>query len=275
MSEQFTGYSLDNIESDKSSLASSAISFSSGAYGSRVNETVDPRPFLVVEHQGSLSSCTGSSMTSGLEVLWAFQAGDFSVVKQLSKWWAYRLGQIYWQGPRHNKDNGATIDAICRAMAEKGCCLEATCRYPDRYVYQLPDAYEEAAQHRIGSHSICENFDQALDFLDSVGFAHIGIQWTRAMANFRGTAWTMNEARDDGSRSGHAMAFVGYVKHQGEDHLILVNSHGKAWGTNGYALVPRKVFDYIVARNYSVMVLCSDLSGVERVKRSLKTFEMG
>ena len=90
MSEQFTGYSLDNIESDKDALASSAISFASGSFGSRVNETVDPRPYIVIENQGSLSSCTGSSATSGLEVLWGFQAGDFSAVKQLSKWWMYR-----------------------------------------------------------------------------------------------------------------------------------------------------------------------------------------
>lgn len=275
MSYEFTGYSLDHIESDKETLSASAIGFACGSLGGRVNEVVDPRPYVTVEHQGSLSSCTGASVTSGMEVLWGFQAGDFSVVQPLSKWWAYRVGQIQWLGRNHSADNGCTIDAICTAMGKVGCCLERSCPYPSRYVYAIPNAYEEAAQRRIGSHSICEDFDQGLDWLDSVGFIHIGIQWTRAMAGFRGLAWSMSDVRDDGSRGGHAMSLIGYVKHQGEDHMILVNSHGKSWGTDGFALVSRKVFDYIISRNYTVMAMCSALSGVERKKRVLQSFTMG
>lgn len=277
MSEQFTGYDIENIEQDKELLRASEDPFSFSAGDVDPNIEIDPRPYLKMEMQGSMSSCCGHAGSSLMEMLWGLQAGSFAVVKQLSRYWCYRKSQEYWTGPNHNKDNGTTIDSVIRAMKAVGCPLEETVPYPQAYGPRLPNnpaVFAEAALRRIQSHAMAESWEQTTSWIRGVGGVDFGCIWTRAMANFRGLVWTPDVVREDGSRSGHSFAGVGIVKYQGEDHIVGANSHSERYGTGGYFLIPRKTFEYLLSRQYSAIALVSDLSNVERVHRKLQTFTM-
>ena len=274
----FTGYDIANIEQDKELLRASEESFSFNAGDVDPNVEVDPRPYLKMEMQGTMSSCCGHAGSSLMEMLWGLQAGSFAEVQQLSRYWCYRKSQEYWTGPNHNQDNGTTIDSVLRAMKAVGCPLESTVPYPRAYGPKLPNSsavFAEASLRRIQSHAMAESWEQTTSWIRGIGGVDFGCIWTRAMANFRGLVWTESTVREDGSRSGHSFAGIGVVKHDGEDHIVGANSHSEAYGTRGFFLISRRAYEYLLGRRYSAIALVSDLTGVERKPRKLTTFSMG
>jgi Papain family cysteine protease len=270
--DNFTGYDILNLaDRDNEELSRTAEPIAFASSGEEVNEIIDPRPFLRVENQGRYSSCTGNAASTGMEMLWGCQAGDFSVVKQLSRWWAYIQAQKLFGNV--GRDAGASIAAMVKAMSETGCCLEETCPYPQNgYTTKLPNAAAEAALHRIGSHTMCEAWEQATSYIRGIGFLDWGIIWTGALANLRSKYIRLSTVTEDGSRSGHSISGVGVVKEGGEEFIITANSHSENWAENGYGLMDRKAFEYLIKRRYTVAILCSDLSGAERVHRKLESF---
>lgn len=269
---QFTGYDiLANHEQDLEHLRRTQEPFALGSAGSRKNESVDPRSNLKVEMQWSLSSCTGNAITTCMEALWGFQCGDFSKVKQLSRMYAYLKGQQVFGN--FGKDAGCGIAAIVKAMLG-GCCEESVFPYPSSYTTRIPaGADQNAVNRRILSHAMAEDFDQAVDAMDGCGVLDFGTIWTSAMHNFRGLVLDLQHVKEDGSRSGHSYAGVGFTKHQGQEHIIVANSHSERWAQGGYALMTKRAFQYLVGRPYSVIALLFSVSGAERKKNNIVNFQ--
>lgn len=269
---QFSGYDIiANHEQDLEYLRRHQEPFALGSAGSRKNESVDPRSVLKMEMQWSLSSCTGNAITTCMEALHGFQCGDFSKVKQLSRMYAYLKGQQVFGN--FGRDSGCGIAAIVKAMYN-GCCEESVFPYPSAYTTKIPSAAEQAAAaHKLKSHAMAEDADQAIDAMDGCGVLDFGTIWTNAMHNFRGLVLDLEHVKEDGSRSGHSYAGVGFVKHQGEEHIIIANSHSERWGTKGYGLMTKRAFNYLVGRPYSVIALLFSVSGVERKKNNIVNFQ--
>lgn len=275
MSEQFTGYDINNIEQDKELLRASEepFSYSTGEVDPSIE--IDPRPHLKMEMQGAMSSCTGHAITTLAELLQALQAGTFDGVVQLSRYWAYRQGQMMWQGRGYCRDNGCTVAHVIQAAREIGICSEAACPYPRVYGTPLPNAEAEAYLRRVQSHAIAESWEQTIGWVRSGrGGVDFGVTWNSGMQNFRGLVMDIDVVRPQ-SQSGHSFAGVGVVKHQGEDHLIIANSHSATWAQSGYALLTRRAYEFMLKQSYSAIVLVSDLTGVERKPRKLASFSMG
>lgn len=273
MSNEFTGYDILNwSDQDRENLqrTEDPIGFCAGV---EVAEEVDPRPHLKVENQGQLSSCTGNCVTTGTECLLGLQAGSFSGVPQLSRWWAYINAQKKFRGV--GSDNGASIFSAVQAMKEIGAPLESTCRYPSSYTTRLPDAYEEAAKYKIKAHTVCTDWQQAISAIRGYSFLDWGTIWTRGMANLRGRFLTKDLCTEDGSRGGHSYAGVGVIKESGQYYILIANSWSENWADKGYALMDERCFDYLIKRPYTVAILCSDATGVERAKAKLDSFTMG
>lgn len=268
----FSGYDiLANHEADLEYLKRSQESFALGSAGSRLNESVDPRSDLKVEMQWGLSSCTGNAITTCMETLWGFQSGNFSKVKQLSRMYAYLKGQQVFGN--FGRDAGCGIAAIIKAM-QNGCCEESVFPYPEKYSTKIPAAAEQTASARkVLSHAMAEDFDQVIDAMDGCGVLDFGTIWTGAMHNFKGVVLDLEHVKEDGSRSGHSYAGVGFVMHNRELHVVVANSHSERWGTKGYGLMTKRAFDYLVRRPYSVIALLFSVSGAERKKNNVVNFQ--
>lgn len=216
-------------------------------------------------------NCTGNAITTGMEALHGFQCGDFSKAKQLSRMYAYLKGQQVFGN--FGRDSGCGIAAIVKAMYS-GCCEESVFPYPSAYTTKIPSGAEQAAAaHKLNSHAMAEDADQAIDAMDGCGVLDFGTIWTGAMHNFRGLMLDLEHVREDGSRSGHSYAGVGFVKHQGEEHIIIANSHSERWAQGGYALMTKRAFNYLVGRPYSVIALLFSVTGAERKKNNIVNFQ--
>lgn len=216
-------------------------------------------------------NCTGNAITTCMEALWGFQCGDFSKVKQLSRMYAYLKGQQIFGN--FGRDAGCGIAAIVKAM-QNGCCEESVFPYPSSYSTRIPAGVDQnAVNHKILSHAMAEDFDQAVDAMDGCGVLDFGTIWTNSMHNFRGLVLDLEHVKEDGSRSGHSYAGVGFTKHQGEEHIIVANSHSERWAQGGYALMTKRAFQYLVGRPYSVIALLFSVSGAERKKNNVVNFQ--
>lgn len=222
-------------------------------------EEIDPRGWLKVENQGPMGSCQGHALSTCCEYAYKMQTGE---AVQFSRLFGY-LGTQKIDGLLGN-DRGSTIDGGRRLVQQHGICKESTMPYPNpvRYTTRFAQgAYEEAADFRIKSHSMCRSYDDVFNYLASgVGAVEIGISWGGLrIQNDVGVSFS-------GGGGGHAVSFVGYSKekdNKGNNLLWLANSWGEDWQGDGYIKVLPRVVDQMAHHQYTVMIGLSDMTTPE------------
>lgn len=222
----------------------------------RAKAVVDPRPFITIENQGNMGSCSGHAMSTCCEVLNYFETRT-SV--QLSRMFAYLKGQTV--DNLLGRDNGATISGVVEAAKRFGICQESTFPYPGRYTTDIPDSAEsEASNHKILKHAKFRSYDECYKWLASgTGAMEIGIAWRQSLADNKTGIIEQSSGQTYG---GHALAIVGVSDKQDTDgryYLILVNSHGEQWGSKGTALVAPRLFDFWGSDGNSELIGITDL----------------
>ena len=263
MAEDFTGYDVIQFgESDKQYAADNSIEFCYSAPEERHHKSIDPRPFLKVENQLAIGSCTGNSITTCCEYVAGCQLGDFAEVPQLSRWAAYYWGRELFGNL--NQDGGCSIQSSVEAVKTIGACLESVVPYPPRFnTNPLPaGAREDAAKRKINSTIVPGNYEDVINFLDGgFGSIQIGVLLSNAMKNTGD--WTLANVKEDGSRGGHAIAIVGFLEN---GDIIVANSWSLNWGHKGYMIMTKDACNYLIDRPYSAFIGISDLTGFDTVR---------
>lgn len=223
-------------------------------------EQVDPRPFVKVEHQASVGSCQGHSLSTIVEHCYRIDSGGKDV--QLSRAMAYRATQLI---DRIEGDRGSTINGGVKLAKEKGVCTEDLWPYRNRYPRNPPrgvswdEVYEDAEDYRIAKHSVMQSYADVFAWLASgAGGVHIGIRWSLPSAG------VVDSYRNSGG--GHAVALLGYTTRKdpdGRKYILLCNSWGTRWGNNGWCEVAPRAIEQMLRARYTVMVGLTDLVGIE------------
>jgi C1A family cysteine protease len=217
----------------------------------KVPASIDPRPHIHIKDQQQLGACSGFSRSTCEEVLnWIATQGDKTV---LSAMYAYLTNQKCCGC--FGKDNGATIAGSIQAAAQYGICLDSTFPYTGKYSTKFPaNAQTEGQKHLVKSHTTLSSYNDGFQYLATgTGVIQIGVPVGDAFQNCSGT-FTVQDAQQDMSNpeGGHALAIVGYVSQkdsQGRNYLILVNSWGTSWGSNGTCLIDPAAFDLWASTN--------------------------
>lgn len=228
-------------------------------------EEIDPRPWIRIEDQGQIGSCSGNSLSTILELCnWIATRGG---IVQLSRMFSYLAAQKI---DNIHGDEGATISGAIRGAMQYGCCLESTFPYPTAYVpleSVPPAAIAEGKHHLLRSHAVMQNYRDCFEFLASgMGGVQIGINWTQELADNK--SGVIESARGQ-NLGGHALAIVGYTRRKdraGRNYLILINSWGEKWGNRGTAEIAPSLFDAWGRDGYSEMVAASDLQSFDRAR---------
>lgn len=217
-------------------------------------DEIDPRTDTVVENQGQQGACQGHALSSVVEHCYRIATGDKI---QLSRQYAY-IGTQRIDGI--TGDSGSTISGGVRLAKERGIPLETVWPYPGRYVATPPGGwdhqYREAAQFKIGYHTVCASYDDVFAFLASgQGGISIGISWGVSPVNGVVEQYTP-------SGGGHAVSLLGYSKRKdsrGRNYIWLLNSWGAGWGNGGWAEVAPSAIDAMARAQWTVMIGLSDM----------------
>lgn len=273
MSEnRFTGYDiLQHGERDNEQLDQCSIDFDPPQGVFNTLTELNPISFLRMENQGQWPSCTGNAITTCAECIGGLQAGSWAEIPQLSRRFSWENGQQKWMG-RVDHRQGCTIAHVVLAAIQDGICTEQTVPYEfSRRDILTGSAYREAKQFRVQNQVEITSAGEARSFLAG-GYGSIiaGVLWTRRMSQCTGRM-TLRDVKEDGSRGGHAVPFVGFTP---AGDFLLPNSHGAGWGNNGVAEVTPEAFEYLCSRPYTVMRGVTDLTGFSK-RRSLPSWGMG
>lgn len=221
-------------------------------------EVIDHRAWLKIEDQGQIGSCAGHAMSSCCEVLNHIDTRGEKI--ELSRMWAYLIGQKHSGGNLLGRDAGATISGCVKGAKQEGICKEETFPYTGRYHTNLtPEAAKEAGEHKVLEHVVMRSYQQCFDWLASgVGVIEIGVPWTESLARTNGVI----NGSSGQQYGGHALAIVGYSERKdqsGRQYLWMANSHGMGWGNQGWAEVAPDLFDRWCRDQYSEVIGVSDL----------------
>jgi hypothetical protein len=210
-----------------------------GAY--TAPEQIDPSSWLCAQPKNQLrkNSCTGFGTTCASRITnWI---GSEGTEVDLSEDFTYLTGQ---KEAGIRGDNGGTIAAVVQAVKKYGLCREETMPYSPNYVTNVPrEAFDEAGEHLIQSHTQLYSYEDCFKFLSAgIGAIVIGIPWVESLARHQGT----DPVEEVGGQvlGQHCVCLGGYPSDKdenGENYLLLFNSHGPEWGDRGRAKIAPKV----------------------------------
>jgi C1A family cysteine protease len=190
-----------------------------------------------VENQGALGACTASAATSALEFLY-LNAGRSA--PDLSRLFCYYATRVWVEHRDAAEDSGAMIRDVMKALASRGCCLEATWPYDPRQYAVVPSAsaQAEAKDHQILWYYRIPNLD-SLKLCVSEGFPVIGgfaMPASILSAATRKSGIVTYPGPTEKFVGGHAVLFCGFD--DATKRLTFVNSWGEGWGDGGYGFLP-------------------------------------
>jgi len=194
-----------------------------------------------VEDQGRLSSCTGNSGTTALEIV----TGSPNLSRLMAYYNARFLGGNVYQ------DNGAMIRDVIKGFTKFGVSRETLWPYDTTRWMTKPSlaAFEDAKRvmSKVSSYERVTSLEQlraALanglpvifgfsvpDYFDSVQIAKSG--------------WVPYPDRKTRFIGGHAVCAVGYDARCRVPYVQVRNSWGKSWGKNGDFAMPFEWFEKI------------------------------
>ena len=209
----------------------------------KVSESIPEKwiPPLIVESQGSSSSCVGHAESLACSHANYVATGE---VIRFSRRFAYITAQTA-SGQFLGSDNGTSIESALRAAADFGCCREETCPFQERYDANLPQkAYEEARLHKHHGDVAydCRDWDTAISWLTDRRCIIIGTKWMSGQASCTGI-----EDKRCGTSGGfygyHSRSLIAFDTVGGEIVPVCQNSHGQQWADGGRSKVMHDLWD--------------------------------
>ena len=190
--------------------------------------------------QGALGSCTANAGVAARMML-------TDMAEELSRLFLY-----YQERALHDnedKDTGAAMRDICRALKNDGVCEEIYAPYDIAYFTNRPseEAYENALKYRVASYATFDGdaADDLLQIRQYLATARlpvlIGLDVYESFETPRVAATglvPMPDTEKEALLGGHAVLIVGYNDYR--SFLIVRNSWGAGWGDKGYFYLPYK-----------------------------------
>lgn len=228
---------------------------------SRVREAIKSR--IVVEGQARTNSCAGHAGSTICEFNRWLECDDLD---QRSRWAAYIWGQ---DEAGIKTDSGCYIDALCRALKNKGLPREQFWPFSGQYHRTPPGgaealrlALEDAAGCRLGSWEVLRD-----------GYAGIA-KWLQTGQGgvCAAVPWYQNWYQiGSGIMPGPSGAPTGYhaypllwmtSRREGSRYFVEgPNSWTKTWGASGWAEWSPSLIDYLAKQRNVLFVGLSDMNG--------------
>lgn len=193
---------------------------------------------LPVLHQGETSACTGFALSNVVNyLLWK---ADRAALMPVSPFMLYSMARRYDEFPGSTRDTGSSLRGAMKGWYKHGACAERLWQ-----ALAMPKAKEDAtddwwqdavnrplgAYYRINTQSVAD-MHAALNeagILYASAVCHAG--WEEGFGARASDVWSIDPRTAAPEDGGHAFAIVGYDRHG----FFVLNSWGKAWGTQGYA----------------------------------------
>lgn len=165
-----------------------------------------PSEWIKIEHQGSMGSCQGHSLSSCVEISYYYETGD---IIQLSRMYAYIKSQMM---DNIASDRGSTISAGGKVATRYGLPPESVWPYTGRYSRKIPmDANEKAEPYKVAQAVRIQSYNECMEFLRAgLGAINIGVRW---------------------GRGGHAVCIT---EEHGDGGVKVANSWGENWSSDGW-----------------------------------------
>ena len=192
-----------------------------------------------VFNQGSLGSCTAQAGSAARIML----EGNPSL--DLSELYLYYMERVL-EGTV-DKDNGATMRSICKALNKYGICEEKYMPYiPQNFrVPPSAQAHENAANRKITAYRSLYGIKQVKECL---AFRQqpvmIGMEVYESFEQMSKDGKLKIPKPGEACLGGHAVLVVGYVDNtfpclsSSKGYFIVRNSWGSQWGDKGYFYMP-------------------------------------
>lgn len=187
-------------------------------------------------NQGPRPSCVGHGKSSGGFVLNTIDCKAKGVEFKdgppaMAAYFSWRKAQ---ERCGLRGETGATISGASKAAKLDGFCLELSCRYEDARIDA--DDVREASEHTLlgQTTNLKGDPDAVRQYLGTgTGVVVIGIKWTAGLAGCRATKGFVQGL--GGAVYGyHCVLITGYFEFNGELWFEVLNSHGVAFGDEGF-----------------------------------------
>lgn len=140
-------------------------------------------------------------------------------------------------------DSGAYIRDGLKVLASIGCCTASrhTTNVDHFTDPPKPEAYENAAEHKITSYHRIMKPEQLKQALYDGNLVAIGFEVYTSFESdvvARTGIVPMPDKSKETFLGGHAVAAYGYITFNGVEYIICRNSYGASWGDRGYFYLP-------------------------------------
>jgi hypothetical protein len=146
-----------------------------------------------------------------------------------------------------NKDSGASVRDALKSTVREGVAMERLWPYiPSNYTTRPPqEAWDDAEKHQTLEYLKLDDFDKNV-WLNCLNEGYPFIFGLNLYPSFFDSIFSMlggymqDPDRENEKLVGaHCMMAVGYLKnYNGKEYLIVQNSWGREWGTDGYCYIP-------------------------------------
>lgn len=143
------------------------------------------------------------------------------------------------------EDGGSSLTTFTKVAEQIGFCKETLWPYSDQVMYTKPspEAYAEAAQHKIlKAYQLGDLYHMKHALVMGYPFV-FGIQCYESFlseATAASGVVPMPKLNAEQCQGGHALCMVGYD--DGKGAFLFANSWGEQWGQQGYAWLP---YEYV------------------------------
>lgn len=195
-----------------------------------------------VRSQGSIGSCTAFAATALFDFVRRKHDSVLWAPSPLFTYYATRLAD-----KTENKDSGASVRDALKSTMRDGVAMERLWPYiPSKYTLHPPqEAWDDAEKHQTLEYLKLDDFDKNV-WLNCLNEGYPFIFGLNLYPSFFDSIFSMlggymqDPDRENEKLVGaHCMMAVGYLKnYNGKEYLIVQNSWGREWGSDGYCYIP-------------------------------------
>ena len=263
-----TEYSYDGELSDKGflihgqefhtySFKETPLESNYESHSSNLPPSADLRKyFTTIKNQGKQGACASFSLVSVFEY---FMANETASNPNLSEAFVYYNARE--NTGDNDKDSGATLQNVIKAMSDRGICVENLCPYNEKVYDKRPEdeAYADGQKRKVVK---AQNVELKLDTVKAAineGFPVVAsFRVFDSFAKNVGGFVSMPSPKEQESEKMeyHAMVICGYSDEHG--YFIVRNSWGKKFGDKGYCYIP-----YAYVRDPKLTTYACAITGID------------
>ena len=225
----------------------------------KVPREVDQRKHSLIEDQDGIGMCSGEARASAFRYLIGIQNRWRTEPPRFSAMMAYVDNQRCCN--LLGEDKGATIDGSAQAAAKYGLArwelkpFDKNDQDHNKYDTDVSEeARAEGEEHKIGSHSVISSYEDAIQYLGTVGVLNIGMPVGKNFQSCKGILTKeMVQADCRNPEGGHALVLPHYLLPEslglrtGERAYIGGdNSWTEEWGHHGHFYLEPEAFEYLM-----------------------------